>query len=148
MATTLKEQLGTGQKRGQVVRDATQVLESEVKGKGGVSGFAIKAAFKVLSGVKPGFVPHVIDSLLDDFLDALDPFYQTATSGGQAPGAEVLAQKEKAAQALLSVADRRVAATDQEVVKKAYEKLRGSAQKQVVEAIPAVASLLGRHATS
>ena len=66
----LREQLGTGDKRRKVVEDACLVLDQEVADKSGLTGIAIKTAYKVVKGIRPGFIPEVVDSLLDEFLDA------------------------------------------------------------------------------
>lgn len=148
MAESLSTQIADPQKRRSLVDDAVVVLEGEVKAKGGISGLAIKGAFKLLTGAKPGFVRQVVDHLLDDFLVALDPFYQEAVAAGRAPGALVEERKDASARALLQVADKRVAESSNEAIKRTYAKLRGSAERQVVEAIPAIARLLNRHASS
>src|SRR5579884_3291849 len=77
--------------RQQVVRDAEQLVEDEVNAKSGLSGLAIKGAFKVVRSVRPGMVPDAIDGLLDDFAARLDPFYQeyltrSASGGGGSLG--------------------------------------------------------------
>ena len=41
---SLREQMGTGDKRSAVIADACQVLDAEVADKGGLSGIAIKGA--------------------------------------------------------------------------------------------------------
>jgi sugar (pentulose or hexulose) kinase len=146
MAESLVAQIQDPQKRSALVDDAVSVLENEVRAKGGMSGLAIKGAFKLLTSAKPGFVRHVVDAMLDEFLEALDPLYQEAISAGQSPGSAVRSKKEEAARALLQVADRRVAQSENQAVKKTYGKLRGSAEKQVVEATPALGQLLDRHA--
>src|SRR5687767_1399538 len=76
----LREQLGTGEKRRQVIEDAMGVLDQEVADKSGLSGLAIKAAYKVVKGIRPGFIREVVDALLDEFLEAVDPLYQEAVA--------------------------------------------------------------------
>ncbi len=147
MAEALKSQMADPQKRSALLDDATLVLDKEVKAKGGVSGMAIKGAFKVVTGARPGFTRHIIDRLLDDFLGALDPLYQRAIQDGLAPGALVVKEKQETAEALLEVADRHVQRSSNEVARKAYDKLRGSAGRHVAEAAPALAALLDRHAS-
>ena len=83
---TLKEQVEAGKKRQSVLEDAAQVLDQEVADQTGLSGMAIKGAYKMVKGLKPGFIPEVLDNLLDDFLDALDPIYQEARHKGEMPG--------------------------------------------------------------
>ena len=68
---TLRELLGTGDKRPALIDDSLRVLEAEVDDKSGLSGIAIKTAFKVVKGISPGFLRQVVDHLLDDFLNAL-----------------------------------------------------------------------------
>ena len=77
----LKELAQDSAKRSQVIDDACRVLDLEVADKSGLSGMAIKAGYKLVQGVKPGFVRQAVDDLLDDFLDALDPIYQEASAG-------------------------------------------------------------------
>ena len=70
---SLREIAAQGDKRQTVVDEACKVLDLEVADKSGLTGLAIKGAYKVVQGVKPGFVREVVNHLLDDFLDALDP---------------------------------------------------------------------------
>ena len=53
---TLRELLGTGDKRAALIDDSLRVLEAEVDDKSGLSGIAIKTAFKVVKGISPGFL--------------------------------------------------------------------------------------------
>src|SRR5688572_11222314 len=45
---TLREQLGSGDKRNAVIEDALKVLDQEVDDRGGITGLAIKGAYKVV----------------------------------------------------------------------------------------------------
>jgi hypothetical protein len=143
---TLKEQLGNGGKRQQVIDEACTVLDQEVADKSGLTGIAIKGAYKLVQGIKPGFVRQVVDHLLDDFLVALEPTYQEALAKNLRPGVHLKANSDRVADALLAVTDQRAARADNVVVKKTYEKLRPSAKKQVVAAAPRLADMLERHA--
>ena len=49
--SSLKEQLGTGEKRQQVIEDAIKVLDAEVADKGGLTGLAVKGGYKVVQVV-------------------------------------------------------------------------------------------------
>ena len=70
--TTLRERLGSGEKRQQAIDDACRVLDEEVADKSGLGGIAVKAAYAVVKGIKPGFIRQAVDHLLDEFLDAFD----------------------------------------------------------------------------
>lgn len=142
---TLSDMLGSSPKRDQVIADACQVLDDEVADKGGLSGLAIKGAYGLLKGIKPGFVHDVVNSLLDDFLGCLDPLYQEAVARGVRPGAHLQANAGRMADALLAITDRRAQKAERPVVKSTYDKLRPSAKKQVEAAAPRLGALLDRH---
>jgi len=144
--TTLKELAQAGDKRKDVVEDACKVLDLEVKDKSGISGIAIKTGYKLVQGVKPGFIPHVVDDLLDDFLDALDPIYQEAISKQKKPGEYLKANGGRVADALLAITDRRAAKAQRAAIKGMYEKLRPTAKKHVEAAAPRLGELLDKHA--
>ena len=142
---TLSDILAAQPKRGQVIDDAVGVLDAEVSDKSGISGLAIKAAVGVIKGIKPGFVRDVVDALLDDFLKALDPIYQEAVAAGKRPGDHLRTNSGRVADALLAITDARVQRTDRAIIKSTYDKLRGSAKKQVEAAAPRLATLIDKH---
>lgn len=144
--SSLKEQLGSGEKRQQVIEDAIKVLDAEVADKGGLTGLAVKGGYKVVQGVRPGFVKDVVTGLLEDFLDAMDPLYQEAKQKNRPAGAYLLENKGRMAEGLLGVTDRKAQRADNVVLKKAYEKLRPLAKGQVEAAAPRLAQLLEKHA--
>ena len=141
----LKEMLGSGDKRREVVDDACVVLDEEVADKSGLSGVAIKSAYKLVKSVKPGFIREVIEHLYDDFLDALEPVYQEALSKNEPPGAYLKANSGRVADALLAVTDARAQNAKRGGIKKTYEKLRPTAKKHVEAAAPRLAAMFDRH---
>jgi len=143
---SLAEQIGTGEKREAVIEDGCQVLDQEVAEKGGLTGIAIKGAYKIVQGVRPGFVRETVNHLLDDFLAAMDPIYQEASTKKIAAGAYLKQNSSRVAEALLAVTDRKAARAEGRVVKKANEELRPIAQKQVEAAVPRLANLVEKHA--
>ena len=145
--TTLRELQG-GDKRGAVIDDSLRVLEAEVADKGGLGGMAIKTAYKVVKGVSPGFLKQVVDHLLDDFLDALDPIYQEAVDKGAAPRAHLQSNPGRVADSLLAITDARAQRAQNKTIKKAYDKLRGQAKKHVEAAVPRLGELFERHVSA
>jgi len=143
---SLREQLGSGDKRSQIVEDGVKVLDQEVADKSGLSGIAIKGAYKIVQGVRPGIMRDAVNNLLDDFLDAMDPIYQEAAQKKQPAGSYLRQNSTRVANALLAVTDKRAAKVDSQVIKKTYEKLRPTAEKQVEAAAPRLAQLLEKHA--
>jgi hypothetical protein len=142
---TLRELLGAGEKRGRLIDDALTVLDAEVDDKGGLSGLAIKTAYKVVKGISPGFLRQVVDHMLDDFLNSLDPLYQDALTKGVAPRKHLESNPGRVADALLAITDQRAQRAKNQVVKGAYEKLRGQAKKHVESAVPRLGQLFERH---
>jgi hypothetical protein len=143
---SLQELLGSGDKRRAVVDDALRVLDAEVDDKSGLGGLAVKAAFKIVKGISPGFLRDVVDHLLDDFLGALDPIYQEALSLGVPPRQHLQKDPSRVADALLAITDGRARRAKNQVVKATYEKLRGQAKKHVEAAVPRLGELFERHA--
>lgn len=139
----LKDKLTSADQRQNVIDEAGKILDAEVADKGGLSGMAIKAAYGVVKNVKPGFVPQVIDSLLGEFLDAVEKVQASAGEGVKASQA-VRSNPGQLADNLLSVTDRRAEKAERPVIQSTYAKLRPSAKKHVESAVPRLAELLER----
>lgn len=135
------------ERRAQVVRDAEKVLEAEVNDKSGFSGLAVKATFKVVKGLQPGFIPRAVDDLLDDFVRKLEPFWETWRANRGAVGCKqyFVANGEQVSDALLSITDGRAAKTKHAPLKKAYEKLRPTGKEHVLASMPRVGALIERN---
>lgn len=142
---TLLELLGTPPKRAAVIDDALRVLDAEVDDKSGLSGIAIKTAFKLVRGISPDFLRGTVDHLLDDFLKALDPIYQEAVQRGIDARQHMTNNPSRVADLLLAITDARAARAKNQVVKKAYEKLRDGAKKHVEAAVPRLGDMFARH---
>ena len=143
---SLKEQVAQGNKRSEVIDDALKVLDAEVADKSGLSGIAVKGAFAVVKGIQPGFIRNVVENLLDDFLEALNPIYQEAMAAGKTPGKHLEQNGGRVADALLGITDARAQRAQRPIVKKTYDKLRPTAKKHVEAAAPRLGGLLDRHA--
>jgi hypothetical protein len=141
---TLREQLGGPAKRGAVIDDALHVLDAEVESKGGLSGIAIKTAYKLVKGISPEFLRTTVDHLLDDFLDALDPIYQESLQRGIDPRQHLTSNPGRVADQLLAITDGRAARAKNQLVKKTYDKLRDGAKKQVEAAVPRLGEMFSR----
>ena len=132
--------------RGPVVDQCVDVLNAEVASKKGLSGLAVKGGFKVIAAVKPGFIRAVIDGLLDDFVEELEPFYADWSSGGRGDfGSYLVSNSAEVADGLLGVTDRRAEGTEHGTAKKAYLKLRPSAVEHVSASLPRVGALMNSY---
>jgi hypothetical protein len=143
--STLQDILSRPGTRPQVIRDCEQIVEEEVASKGGLSGLPIKAAYAVVKAIKPGFIPEVIDGLLDDFATRLDPLYQAAKAKNEPIPGYFNARAGEAAEALLGITDQRAQRAKNQVVRTAYEKMRPTAKKHTEAAIPRVAKMIAKH---
>jgi hypothetical protein len=143
----LKEILLQPGKRPQIVTECEQLLDEEVASKGGLTGLAVKGAFKMVKAVKPGMIHEAIDGLLDDFVGRMEPFFgQWQAAGGGAGVADYFgAHGSEIADALLGITDERAAKSKNGTLRKAYESLRPQGKKHVNEAIPRVGRLVERH---
>lgn len=139
----LKDKLGNADQRQHVIDEAVKILDAEVADKGGISGIAIKAAYGVVKNIKPGFIRQVVDTLLDEFLDAVEKVQAGAGEGVKASDA-VRKNPGQLADNLLAVTDRRAAKAERPIVQSTYEKLRPSAKKHVESSVPRLAQLLER----
>jgi len=145
--STLKDILSASETRKQVIADCERIIEEEVASKG-LMGIPVKAAYAVVKAVKPGFIPEVIDALLDDFAERLDPMFQAALARNEPVSAYMNARAGEAAEALLGITDQRAQKAKNQVVKAAYEKLRPMAKKHTEAAIPRVSRMIAKYASA
>ena len=128
-----------------IIEDLCRLVDDEVGKQKGLSGMAVKAGYKLVQGVKPGFVRRVVESLLPEFAAALEPIREKAVSQGQSVSSFFSANSEEVAEALLAVTDGRAQSSDHGSVKGAYSKLRGSARKNVESAVPGLGRIIEKY---
>jgi hypothetical protein len=143
----LKDKLLTPDNRPNLIRDCGRMLDEEVDRKSGFSGLAVKAAFKMVKAVKPGFIQSVIDALLDDWVAKLEGHFERWQSGppGRTFGTFVAADATAVAEKLLEVTDARAHKIDNRGVAKAYSALRPSAKDHTSQAVPALGRVVDRY---
>lgn len=146
MPQSLQEILIAPDRRPAVVADLQTLVDQEVADKGGVSGAVVKTGYAAITKLRPGFVPHTVDRMLEQFAGALDPFYAEYRGQAGSDFGSYLAARPEAADALLGVTDARAERSNSEVTKKVYGKLRPSGRKNVEAALPRLGALIERHA--
>jgi hypothetical protein len=142
----LAEVLTSDAKKAQVVDDCLVLIDQEVDDKGGISGMAIKAGYAAVKSIRPGFVKQVVHDLLPEFAKAVEPVYNEAKGQSKPVGAHFAANAPRVADALLAITDDKAKRTKSGVVKATYERLRGTAKKNVESAVPRLGKLLEKHA--
>ena len=139
---SLVEQLGKEPVRAQVVNDCVDLIDAQVKQK----GFVIKSAYATIKAIKKRFVPEVVEGLLDEWLGKIQPHYDKWAVAKQGSFSDyVIARSDDVAEDLLSVTDARAQRTSHTTAKKMYQRMRDSAKRNVVEAIPELARMIERH---
>lgn len=143
----LEEALTAPGKRQQVVQDCVRLIDEEVDARSGISGLALKGAYKVVKAVRHGFVGEAVDRFLPPFAARLDPMLaeRDTTAPGQSLERYFSAHAGRVADALLAITDERAARAGPGPVRGAYERLRPSARRHVEESAPRIGALIDRH---
>ncbi len=144
---SLTEALTGENKKSAVIEDCISLIDAEVSDKGGLTGLAIKAGYKTVQGIKPGFVRQVVTDLLPEFALALQPMVDEAQSKGHSVREHFASNSTRVADALLTITDDKAKRSKSGMVKGTYEKLRGSAKKNVEAAVPRLAAMIEKHAS-
>ena len=147
MVAALKESLLDESKRDVLLPDVLALIDAEVSDKKGASGLAVKGGYGAVKKVGPSYIEKAVGALWPDFVEKLEPFWQSYNAAPVGSFSDYLvANSEQASDALLAVTDARIEDTDKSVVKKFYGSLRGSAKKNVAEALPRVGALVTKYA--
>jgi hypothetical protein len=147
MAATLQQILLSPGTRPQVVADCNALIEHEVSEKSGISGTAVKLAYKTASTFAPGHVRHMVQTLLPMMVDNLQPFWADFNASGSADFGDYLTKRgDEVAEAMLAVSDARAAASGRPVIVRAYRSVRGGAGKHIQAALPQVGDLVLKYA--
>jgi hypothetical protein len=147
MAATLQQILLAPDTQPKVIADCYLLIEQEVSDKSGVSGTAVKLAYKTVNTFMPGHVRYMVGKLLSDMVDKLEPYWADFDASGGSEFGDYLAKRgEEVSEALLSVTDARAAASGRPTVIKAYGSVRGSAIKHIEAALPRVGDMVLKYA--
>jgi hypothetical protein len=146
--STLNDILLAPGARPKVVSDCVRLIDEEVDSKGGLTGLAVKGAYAIVKAVKPGFVAEAVESMLDDFVRRLEPFYAEAQLRNEPVAPYMNGRAGDVAEALLAISDERAQRARNPTLKKAYDKLRPTGKKHVEAAVPRVGRLIAKYATA
>jgi hypothetical protein len=148
MAATLQQILLAPDVQPRVVSDCLSLIEEQVSEKSGVSGTAVKLAYKTASTFAPGYLRTTVENLLPDIVEALAPYWADfSTSGGSDFGDYLAKRGDEVSEALLRVSDHHAEASNRPVIVKAYQAVRSGAAKHIEAALPAVGKLVLNYAS-
>ena len=147
MAATLQEILLAPGTRPQVLADCRTLIDQEIADKSGVSGTAVKLAYKTVTSFAPGYFNSTVEEMFPQLVDKLEPFWADfATSGGSEFGDYLAKRGDEVSEALLSVTDRMAQISQRPTIIKTYRAVRGNAGKHIEAALPRVGDLVLKYA--
>ncbi len=147
MAATLDQILLAPDIQPNVVADCLAMIDQEVSGKSGISGAAVKLAYKTAKTFAKGYLQATAENLLPDLVAALEPYWADFTASGAAEFGDYLVKRGgEVAESLLSVTDARAKMSDRPVIIRAYGTVRGGAAKHITAALPNVGALVEKYA--
>jgi hypothetical protein len=146
---TLQETLLAPDIHPQVVADCESLVDREVADMPGVTGTAVRLAYKTVRAFDVGHIPAMIETILPSVADALQPYWEkfSAESGGGGGdfGGYLARREDEVAEALLAITDSRQRASSRATIVKAYKTVRGSAAKHVKAALPGLGALVQKY---
>jgi hypothetical protein len=147
MTATLEQMLLAPQTRPQVIDDCYALIQQQVSELSGISGAAVKLAYKTVTKFAPGHVLHMVESLLPEMVAKLEPYWADfSASGGSGFGDYLAKRSDEVSESLLAITDARAAASTRPTITKAYGSVRGNAAKHVTAALPSVGALVQKYA--
>jgi hypothetical protein len=147
MPATLQEALLAPQTLPQVVADAEALIEQEVSAMSGMSGAAVKVAYKTVHKFAPDHIHYIVETLLPKMTEQLEPYWADFHAAGGTDFGDYLTKRgDEVAESLLSITDARAANSTRPTIIKAYKAVRGHATKHVIAGLPQVGALVQKYA--
>jgi Family of unknown function (DUF6918) len=147
MTVTLQEILLAPEAQPKVLADCRTLVEQEISDKSGVSGTAVKLAYKTVTSFAPGYYQGMLERMLPEMVGKLEPYWADFSTSGSSEFGDYLAKHgDEVSQALLSVTDTLAAGSERPVILRAYRTVRGSAARHVEAALPRVGDLVLKYA--
>lgn len=138
----LKDQIESEEKKASIAADCAQLIDEQVATKTGLSGLAIKTAYRAFKGIGSGYIPRALQNLVPQALDALDPMWTKGLQVGD-PVGHLSQNSSETADVLLGVTDAKLAHAKNKIVIATYKRVRKSVKGDVEEAVPGLAKILG-----
>jgi len=144
---TLRDILLAPETQPKVIDDGITLVDEQISDKSGISGAAVKLAYKTVTTFSPDHIKYMVEQLMPGMLDKLEPYWaQFQAVGGGSFGDYLAKNGEQISESLLEVTDARAEGSGRAVIVKAYKTVRGSAAKNVQAALPGLGALVQRYA--
>jgi len=143
----LREQIKSEETKASMATDCAQLIDEQVAAKTGLSGLAIKTAYRAFKGIGSGYIPRTLQNLIPQALDALDPMWAAGLQAGD-PTAYLSQNAPETADVLLGVTDQKASHAQNKVVIATYKRVRKSVKGDVEDAVPGLAKILSNYANT
>lgn len=128
------------------INDMASFISATVDKQSGLTGMALKGSMATATKVDSDILAKGSRRILPEMAESLDPLWQEYTAGDTADfGAYLAAHKDRALDAILSVADRNANDISVPGLSKVYKGIRGKASKVIEEELPAIGQLVEKH---
>lgn len=141
---TLSEAMADPTRRDRIVADCVRIVDDEVRGKGGLSGTAVRAGYAAFQRVRPGIVTAAVNRLLPLMAPVLESHWSAGLTSGD-PDRHFRQHHLRIAEELLVVTDTLAARSDNRVLVRLYRSLRPVAKDPVAAAVPRLPGLIRAH---
>jgi hypothetical protein len=146
MTATLQELLLAPDVQPRVVADCQKLVEQELSAKG-IAATPLKVAYKAVTAFAPGYYQQVIEVMLPQIVDQLEPFWADFSASGGAEFGDYLAKRPtEVSEALLAVTDHMAGESQRATVVKAYKAVRSGAGKNIEAALPNLGAMVQQYA--
>jgi hypothetical protein len=129
-----------------VVADLQALVDSELAGKGGLSGAALKTAYKAVTSFAPGYYHATVSGMVPEMADRLQPYWADFGTCGGADFGDYLAKRgDEVSESLLGITDDMMRRSNRATVVKAYQLVRGGAGKNIQAALPGLGAVVQKY---
>jgi hypothetical protein len=144
---TLPEMLLTPDNWPNVTADLQALVESQLAAKSGLSGAALKTAYKAVTSFAPGYYQETVSGMVPEMADRLQPYWADFLASGGAEFGDYLSKRgDEVSESLLGITDDMAHRSNRAAVVKAYKLVRGGAGKNIEAALPGLGAVVQKYA--
>lgn len=133
--------------RDAIVADLEKLTNDTIQGLSGLSGAAIKTAFRGAVGSRPDLLRRALTRFLPDIAAALQPSWDAAATNGQRYADYLAANEGPVTAQLLAVADEKVNQLNNAAVRQVYGVARNKAEVIASSALPELGAIIEKYAS-
>jgi hypothetical protein len=144
---TLQELLTRPDVEPRVVPDVLALVDNELASKSGISGTAVKVAFKAVTAFAPGYYQETVTGMIPEMVNQLAPYWDDFQASGSGDFGDYLVKRgDEVSASLLVVTDEMARESGRATVVKAYGAVRNGAGKHIQAALPNLGAMVQKYA--